>query len=72
MGLSRFIIFLALCAAGYWLWKKIQLNTANRNQPQVQQENMVQCQHCNLFLPQQQAVRKANQWFCCDDHARRN
>lgn len=72
MGLPRLILVVLICAAGYVLWKKFQRQQiARQNQTSNQpDENMVQCRHCALFLPQQQAVRKANQWFCCDDHAR--
>jgi len=68
MGLIRFVFILLLVVGGYWLWKKLTSPAAN-SEPGPQSQRMVQCRHCSVFLPQQQAVKKSGQWYCCDEHA---
>jgi uncharacterized protein len=34
-------------------------------------ENMVRCAHCDVHLPQRDAVAQGEQWYCCEDHRHR-
>jgi len=33
-------------------------------------ERMVVCAHCGVHLPESEAVRQAERFFCCDEHRR--
>lgn len=68
MGLPRLIILLALFATGYWLWKKISV-PQQAKQKIPGQTSMVRCAHCELYLPQEQAIQHNQHWYCCSDHA---
>ncbi|WP_353061906.1 PP0621 family protein [Thiopseudomonas acetoxidans] len=71
MGLSRLILFLIFFTAGYWLWKRL----SNKKKPKQHSSTatpMVRCNHCNLYLAQEQATLKNDQWYCCADHAHRD
>jgi len=71
MGLSRLVLFLVLFTAGYWLWKKFS-NQKKTKQPAATATHMVRCNHCDLYLAQEQATQKNDQWYCCADHARQD
>lgn len=71
MGLSRLVLFLIFFAAGYWLWKKLSAQSKSK-QPPTAAMNMVRCDHCDLYLPQEQAMHKNEHWYCCAEHAQRD
>lgn len=29
---------------------------------------MVQCQHCGIYVPEQEAVQHEDQWYCSQEH----
>ncbi|MDR2213688.1 MAG: hypothetical protein LBE21_08710 [Pseudomonadales bacterium] len=31
---------------------------------------VVQCRYCSLYLPEPEAQRQNNEWFCCAEHAK--
>lgn len=71
MGISRLILLAALAAAAYWLWKKVRALSAAAADDRLQQTTqMVRCVHCNLHLPQQDAIRHNQQWYCSKAHIR--
>lgn len=71
MGLPRLILLAALAAAAYWLWKKVKTLSADTADERLQKTTqMVRCVHCNLHLPQDDAIRHNNQWYCSKEHVR--
>ncbi|MFB1011099.1 MAG: PP0621 family protein [Thiopseudomonas sp.] len=70
MGISRLVILALLALAGWWLWKKTQALASTRTgRDEPETTAMVCCQHCQLHLPQPDAVQHQNRWYCCQAHA---
>ncbi|NLY17078.1 MAG: hypothetical protein GXZ05_12000 [Gammaproteobacteria bacterium] len=70
MGISRLIILALLALAGWWLWKKTRaLTQSGASRADATSTAMVCCQHCQLHLPQPDAVQHQNRWYCCQAHA---
>lgn len=68
MGLLRFFILIMALLAGYWLWKRY-FSAPKRTDNLCENGPMVRCQHCQLYLPQHQAIQRHNQWYCSNEHA---
>ena len=34
-------------------------------------EQMVNCSHCGLYLPQKEAIAEGGKFYCCAEHRRR-
>lgn len=70
MGISRLLILALMALAGWWLWKKVKSLSAEQSSSRLTQATpMVCCAHCQLHLPQPEAVRLHNQWYCSNAHA---
>lgn len=71
MGISRLVILALLALAAWWLWKKVKALSADQSSERLSRTTaMVRCQHCQLHLPQPEAVRYQNRWYCSDAHAK--
>ena len=71
MGISRLVILALLALAGWWLWKKVKLLSAAQAVNKLSQTTpMVCCAHCQLHLPQPEAIRQNNLWYCSSAHAK--
>lgn len=71
MGISRLVILALLALAGWWLWKKVKTLSAEHSANRLPQATpMVCCAHCQLHLPQPEAVRQHDHWYCCNAHAK--
>ncbi len=71
MGISRLVILALLALAGWWLWKKVKLLSAQQSAERLSQTTaMVCCAHCQLHLPQPDAIRRDNHWYCSSAHAK--
>ncbi|MFN3581738.1 MAG: PP0621 family protein [Pseudomonas sp.] len=70
MGLIKLIILLLVAFALLTLWRKLKIWQGARHAPPDPQKPalMVRCSHCRLHLPQDQAVRSNEQWFCSSEH----
>lgn len=69
MGLVRLLFWIALIAAAIWLWRRYTRPRARRGAaPQPDAQPMVRCAHCHVHLPQAQALRQDEQWYCSQKH----
>lgn len=75
MFILRLIIFIAIVWAGFRLLKIYNQKKleAKKGEDKAERsssdsEQMVQCRYCNLHLPQNDAVKHENLWFCCHEH----
>lgn len=69
MGISRLVILILLGLAAWWVWKKVKVLSAAANERLDQTTAMVRCRHCQLHLPQPEAVRHREDWYCSTEHA---
>ncbi|SDT93911.1 PP0621 family protein [Halopseudomonas salegens] len=71
MGLIKLIILIILIVACLTLWRRIQAWHAANQAPSADPTKpplMVRCQHCQLHLPQDQALQSGEYWYCCHEH----
>ncbi|RHW19844.1 PP0621 family protein [Pseudomonas jilinensis] len=71
MGLIKLIILVVLILAIMAFWRRLKAWQAANRPTNAQPERpqlMVRCAHCQLHLPQSQAVRAGDHWYCCPEH----
>lgn len=72
MGLIKLMMLVAVVIGLVILWRRFkawQIGSQQRQQKGVASPPlMVRCAQCQLHLPQDQALRANNQWYCCDAH----
>jgi uncharacterized protein len=68
----RLIFWLAVIAAGIWLWRRFK-QPRPAPQPADSQDAppMVRCACCGLHLPKTQALQGAGLWYCSQQHLAR-
>lgn len=71
MGLIKLMVLIGIVIGLVILWRRFKAWQARSQQPRSAPANpllMVRCAHCQVHLPQDQAVRLGNQWYCCAAH----
>lgn len=72
MGLFRLIIILAIIYLGYRLYLSWQKSKKKpKPEPPKQVENMVRCHHCDLHIPETDAIEHDGQYYCSQKHLQR-
>lgn len=71
MGL-RFLFFL-LAVAVIWMivrffWNARRLTDKNPSE-KLKADDMVSCHKCGLHIPVDEAIKSADHWYCCQEHA---
>ena len=79
--MSRIIFFIIIFAVIYFGWRamrirqikleeKIREMTVKKEEgrPVVKGENMVECAHCGTFVPEKDALRDGQNYYCCAQH----
>ncbi|QHD51003.1 PP0621 family protein [Vreelandella aquamarina] len=67
----RLIIFAALFYAGlklYGMYRQRKLAHQQQTPPRHEGGRMVRCRWCDVHVPESEALRDAEQWFCCIAH----
>lgn len=70
----RLIIFVVLLWAGlklyrmYREWKQERDELAHRGGQPLDNAQMVRCAYCRVHLPEDEALRSGQQWFCGENH----
>lgn len=69
------LIRLLVIAAIVWLTLRIFRNWQNKNIiakkktiKDSQIKNMVECSKCGIHLPEQEALKSNNKFYCCEEH----
>jgi uncharacterized protein len=71
--MTRLLTILAIAYFG-WQFVKNYLRrheVAQKRETERRQQGpipVVKCQHCQLHLPENEAVASGSNWFCCDEH----
>lgn len=72
MGLIKLMMLVALVIGLVILWRRFKAwKISSQQRPRSGSANpplMVRCAKCQLHLPQDQALRVNDQWYCCDAH----
>lgn len=68
MGLFRLLTYIVII----WLIWSIIKRTFSTEKPQPRQRQisrkMVRCSYCQVHLPEQDAIRQDDDWFCSQAH----
>ena len=64
----RLIFWIALIGIAFWLWKRIKNPTARPEPRTDDTQVMVRCAHCNLHVPQREALERSGSWYCSSQH----
>jgi len=68
--LSKLLLLILAIAAAWWLVRGSRRKDAARDAAEAAPEQMVNCSHCGLYLPQSEAIREGDRFFCCVEHRR--
>ena len=68
--MSKLLLLILAVLAVWWLAKGFRRKDAARDAPEAAAEKMVTCGHCGLYLPQSEAIREGDRFFCCAEHRR--
>jgi uncharacterized protein len=71
MGLIRFLFFLLILWVVWFMvknWLRKQELGASRDKARVISGKVVRCKHCDVHLPEQDALRDGDDWFCTAAH----
>lgn len=66
----RFLLLIIAIGAGFWILKHL-LSSSRKKTPTNNNEQttaMVRCEHCGLHIPQHEAIRHKNKFYCSDEH----
>lgn len=65
----RLILWIALIAAAFWLWRKFKAGIAADTRPTLDDPlKMVRCAHCGVHLPTDRALHRGQLWYCSPAH----
>jgi uncharacterized protein len=69
MGLIRLLTFLLILWVLWFMYRNYQTRQQRKNQSRrIAAGRIVKCRHCEVHLPQQQALAHGNDWFCSPAH----
>jgi uncharacterized protein len=68
--LNKLLLLILVIVAVWWLTKGFRRKGASGSASEGVPEQMVNCGHCGLYLPQSEAVREGDRFFCCAEHRR--
>jgi uncharacterized protein len=72
------VLFIVSLLVLKYVRRKIDEHTDKLKQKKLDQSkktangNMLKCQHCDLHIPQHEAIRQGDKVFCSLEHARRH
>lgn len=66
MNLIRLAAFLLLIWVIYRIISLAMKKKKNKQLPGIQ--NLVRCAYCDLQVPQNTALQKAEKFYCCEEH----
>ena len=68
--MGKFLLLILVIVVAWWLAKGFRRKNAAKDAPEAAPEQMVNCGHCGLYLPQSEAIREGKRFFCCAEHRR--
>lgn len=69
--MSKLLLLIFAVVAVWWLAKGFRRKNMAKDAPEAAPEQMVNCSHCGLYLPQSEAIAEGDKFFCCAEHRRR-
>lgn len=69
MPLFRLLIIALIIGLGFYLYRRLTARPAPQKPPKVHSTQAVKCELCGLHIPENEAIRRDNHLYCCQDHA---
>ena len=69
--MSKLLLLIFVVLAAWWMARGFHRKDAAKDAPEAAPEQMVNCSHCGLYLPQSEAIAEGDKFFCCAEHRRR-
>lgn len=81
--MSRIIFFVIIFAVIYFGWRAMRMrqikleeklremtNQKEEGKPIIKSEKMVECAYCGTYVPEKEAIKSGQDYFCCEQHAK--
>ncbi|MBE0625659.1 MAG: hypothetical protein IH606_12695 [Burkholderiales bacterium] len=68
--MGKYLLLIFVIVAAWWLAKGFRRKDAAGDAPAAAPEQMVNCAHCGVYLPQSEAIREGDRFYCCNEHRR--
>jgi len=73
MGLVRLLLLVFIAWLVWWLIRPLfrpESKSRQAGEAGREVENMVRCAHCGLNLPQHEAIKADDKYYCSEEHRR--
>lgn len=68
--MGKYLLLILIIVVVWWLAKGFRRNDGIADTHEGEPEQMVNCARCGLYLPQGEAIRAGNRFYCCAEHRR--
>lgn len=68
--MGKYLLLIFVIVAAWWLAKGFRRKGASGDAPAAEPEQMVNCSHCGVYLPQSDAIREGDRYYCSSEHRR--
>ena len=72
MNLFRILVIVAIVWLSYRIYQnwKAKVSASSQQKPKSNSDikNMVQCAKCGVHIPEHEAVKSSNEFYCCESH----
>ncbi len=74
MGFIGLLRLLAVLLCIWLIWRYVRRKTSGPTPSTTQQRSstMVACDVCGTHVPEDNAIKENDRWFCCDEHRDQN
>lgn len=68
--MGRLLFFAIIAVLIIWMIRRFyHKDIVDKNKPPIaESEDMVCCNYCGLHLPRSESIKKANKFFCSEEH----
>ena len=68
--MSKFLLLILLIVVVWRLAPHFRRREPTADRPPGAPQQMVSCEHCGLYLPQDEAIGADGRYYCCAEHRR--
>ena len=72
MPIIRLIIIAALIGLALTIFRRFKTKKQEKPAHKIENQNMVKCHHCGLHLPEPDAIKHGEHFYCSKEHAEEN
>ena len=64
----RYLLIAILVVAAVLIWRSITRSARDSGPPKSKGGRMVRCEKCGVYVPEEDACRRGDHYFCSDEH----